>query len=91
MVITKSYLSLPHINKLNNMGHEKNRLKYDVNFNQEHWESVKAARNMESRITFKAKEQDKIGFNLICKKNALNPSLVLRELMIRFTDKNTKK
>jgi hypothetical protein len=57
--------------------------------NKEHLKTVMAERSLDTTNTFRSKLSDSINFELLCKNEGLNKSLVLRELMLKFTKDNS--
>ena len=77
-------------NKFKKVDSEGNKLTDEIGkgINKKHLKKVMADRGMDTVNTFRSKVSDSIDFELVCKREGLNKSLVLRELMITFTKNN---
>jgi hypothetical protein len=78
-------------NKFKKSDAKGNKLPEEIGkgINQDHLENVQKHRGLETTVSYRAKQGDVMDFQLTCKRDGLNPSLVLRELMNNYTKNNS--
>jgi len=59
-----------------------------ANRNEEHIEKVLKHRQLDTTFSFRCKKEDAIAFNLICERDNVDKSLLLRDFIIRYAKEN---